>query len=96
MASVTYGELFKQALEEQIAAGGDVGRMVTLVNAYQGTDSVTRHFAFRDWLDASGWDHSPPGPELPADVVGNTRTKYVEAYERVVGQPFERWTGGAQ
>ena len=23
----------------------------------------------RDWLDESGWDHSPPGPELPADVV---------------------------
>ena len=23
----------------------------------------------RDWLDESGWDHSPPGPELPDDVV---------------------------
>jgi phosphoribosylaminoimidazole-succinocarboxamide synthase len=37
----------------------------------------------RDWLDASGWDHSPPGPELPDDVVANTRGRYVEAYERI-------------
>jgi phosphoribosylaminoimidazole-succinocarboxamide synthase len=47
----------------------------------------------RDWLDASGWDHTPPAPELPDDVVSNTRAKYVEAYERLAGQPFERWLG---
>jgi phosphoribosylaminoimidazole-succinocarboxamide synthase len=40
----------------------------------------------RDWLDESGWDHSPPGPELPDDVVANTRAKYVEAYERISGR----------
>jgi phosphoribosylaminoimidazole-succinocarboxamide synthase len=40
----------------------------------------------RDWLDSSGWDHSPPGPELPDDVVENTRAKYVEAYERISGR----------
>jgi phosphoribosylaminoimidazole-succinocarboxamide synthase len=40
----------------------------------------------RDWLDQSGWDHSPPGPELPEDVVANTRAKYVEAYERITGR----------
>jgi phosphoribosylaminoimidazole-succinocarboxamide synthase len=39
----------------------------------------------RDWLDQSGWDHTPPGPELPDDVVANTRAKYVEAYERITG-----------
>jgi phosphoribosylaminoimidazole-succinocarboxamide synthase len=37
----------------------------------------------RDWLDQSGWDHTPPGPHLPDDVVKNTRAKYVEAYERI-------------
>jgi phosphoribosylaminoimidazole-succinocarboxamide synthase len=47
----------------------------------------------RDWLDASGWDHTPPGPELPEDVISNTRAKYVEAYERLAGQPFDRWLG---
>jgi phosphoribosylaminoimidazole-succinocarboxamide synthase len=40
----------------------------------------------RDWLDESGWDHSPPGPDLPDDVVANTRAKYVEAYERITGR----------
>lgn len=40
----------------------------------------------RDWLDGSGWDHSPPGPELPDDVVAATRAKYVDAYERITGR----------
>lgn len=47
----------------------------------------------RDWLDASGWDHSPPAPELPADVVSDTRAKYVEAYERITGTSFGGWAG---
>ena len=42
----------------------------------------------RDWLDASGWDHEPPPPELPADVVSNTAARYREAYERIAGEPF--------
>ena len=45
----------------------------------------------RDWLDQSGWDHSPPGPELPDEVVQNTRAKYVEAYERITDEPFDGW-----
>jgi phosphoribosylaminoimidazole-succinocarboxamide synthase len=45
----------------------------------------------RDWLDASGWDHSPPGPELPGDVVAKTREKYVDAYERITGLSFAEW-----
>jgi phosphoribosylaminoimidazole-succinocarboxamide synthase len=45
----------------------------------------------RDWLDQSGWDHSPPAPELPREVVENTRAKYVEAYERITGESFDGW-----
>jgi len=45
----------------------------------------------RDWLDQSGWDHTPPPPELPSDVVEATRDRYVEAYERVSGRPFDSW-----
>ena len=45
----------------------------------------------RDWLDESGWDHSPPGPDLPDAVVDGTRAKYVEAYERLTGKAFEDW-----
>jgi phosphoribosylaminoimidazole-succinocarboxamide synthase len=43
----------------------------------------------RDWLDDAGWDHSPPAPELPDDVVVNTRAKYVEAYERISGRSLD-------
>jgi len=42
----------------------------------------------RDWATAQGWDKKPPAPELPADVVEQTRAKYVEAYERITGQSF--------
>ena len=45
----------------------------------------------RDWLDKSGWDHSPPPPDLPQEVVDASRSRYVEAYERVSGRPFESW-----
>ncbi|MCA1834210.1 MAG: phosphoribosylaminoimidazolesuccinocarboxamide synthase [Actinomycetota bacterium] len=45
----------------------------------------------RDWLDSTGWDHSPPGPGLPPDVVTQTRARYAEAYERVTGKPFSEW-----
>jgi phosphoribosylaminoimidazole-succinocarboxamide synthase len=45
----------------------------------------------RDWASASGWDKSPPAPEIPGEVVAGTRERYVEAYERIAGEPFERW-----
>ena len=42
----------------------------------------------RDWLDASGWDHEPPPPALPDDVVATTAQRYREAYDRITGEPF--------
>jgi phosphoribosylaminoimidazole-succinocarboxamide synthase len=45
----------------------------------------------RDWLDRSGWDHEPPAPELPPDVVGQTAGRYREAYERITGRPFDEY-----
>ena len=42
----------------------------------------------RDWLDASGWDHEPPPPELPADVAEATAGRYREAYERLSGEAW--------
>jgi phosphoribosylaminoimidazole-succinocarboxamide synthase len=49
----------------------------------------------RDWLDASGWDHEPPAPGLPAEVVLGTARRYVEAYERITGSPFDAYPGAA-
>jgi phosphoribosylaminoimidazole-succinocarboxamide synthase len=43
----------------------------------------------RDYADSVGWDHTAPGPELPDEVVQNTRAKYVEAYERITGRKLD-------
>jgi len=45
----------------------------------------------RDWASSTGWDRTPPAPEIPDDVVAKTREKYVEAYERITGEPFDAW-----
>ncbi len=43
----------------------------------------------RDWLTTeSGWDRAGPPPPLPPDVVAATRARYVEAYQRLTGEPF--------
>jgi len=42
----------------------------------------------RDWLETTGWDKASPPPRLPKDVVEKTRGKYVEAFQRLTGQPF--------
>jgi phosphoribosylaminoimidazole-succinocarboxamide synthase len=45
----------------------------------------------RDWASSTGWDRNPPAPPIPDDVVAQTRAKYVEAYERITGEPFSAW-----
>ncbi len=40
----------------------------------------------RDWLDEQGWDHSPPAPNLPDDVIADTSARYRDAYERITGR----------
>ena len=42
----------------------------------------------RDWASEQGWDKTPPAPELPPDVIEQTRGKYVEAYERITETTF--------
>jgi phosphoribosylaminoimidazole-succinocarboxamide synthase len=43
-------------------------------------ESFDKQFV-RDYLDRSGWDHNPPGPELPEDVVTRTIARYKEAHD---------------
>jgi phosphoribosylaminoimidazole-succinocarboxamide synthase len=45
----------------------------------------------RDWAAGSGWDKTPPAPELPDDVVTRTRELYIDAYDRITGEPFSAW-----
>jgi len=49
--------------------------------------------AVRDWLEATGWDKSPPPPPLPPEVVGATRAGYATAYERLSGCRLADWPG---
>ena len=53
----------------------------------RGQSSFDKQYV-RDWLDKSGWDRTPPAPELPPEIVEGTRAKYVEAYERITGRSF--------
>ncbi|MCC6224545.1 MAG: phosphoribosylaminoimidazolesuccinocarboxamide synthase [Thermoleophilia bacterium] len=45
----------------------------------------------RDYAESLGWDKTYPGPELPAEVVAGTRARYVEAFERITGIPFDAY-----
>ena len=47
----------------------------------------------RDYLDRIRWDRQPPAPELPDDVVANTRAKYVEAHRQMTGQELTHGAG---
>jgi phosphoribosylaminoimidazole-succinocarboxamide synthase len=42
----------------------------------------------RDWSTSVGWDRTPPGPEIPADVLAVLSARYAEVYERITGQPI--------
>jgi len=50
--------------------------------------SLDKQFV-RDWLDSISFNHQPPAPELPDDIVAKTRAKYVEAYQKLTGKSFQ-------
>jgi phosphoribosylaminoimidazole-succinocarboxamide synthase len=50
--------------------------------------SFDKQFA-RDYAESLGWDKTPPGPELPEEIVAGTRSRYVEAFERLTGVSFD-------
>ncbi|MFZ5537182.1 MAG: phosphoribosylaminoimidazolesuccinocarboxamide synthase [Pseudomonadota bacterium] len=45
-------------------------------------ESFDKQFV-RDWLETLDWDKTPPGPELPAEIVERTASKYREALQRL-------------
>jgi phosphoribosylaminoimidazole-succinocarboxamide synthase len=45
----------------------------------------------RDWAAGTGWDKTPPAPAIPDDVVAATRERYITAYEKLAGEPFDAW-----
>lgn len=51
--------------------------------------SLDKQFV-RDWSSTLDWDRTPPGPEIPQEIVDATRARYIDVYERLTG---ERWDG---
>ena len=49
--------------------------------------SLDKQFV-RDWLDSVNFNHQPPGPVLPDDVIARTHDIYVKAYEDLSGKKF--------
>jgi phosphoribosylaminoimidazole-succinocarboxamide synthase len=47
----------------------------------------------RDFMDSTAWDHEPPAPRMPADVIDKTRALYREAYELLTGSSLDDWYG---
>jgi phosphoribosylaminoimidazole-succinocarboxamide synthase len=50
----------------------------------------------RDYCETLGWDKTPPGPELPDNVVAGTRARYVDAFERLTGLTFHEYLADPQ
>ncbi len=50
----------------------------------------------RDYCESLGWDKTDPGPEVPAEVVAGTRSRYVEAFELLTGLAFDAYLADPQ
>ncbi len=48
---------------------------------------------FRDWLNSIHWDHTPPPPPVPVEIVATTSLRYESAYEKITGHPLSDWYG---
>lgn len=53
----------------------------------QSQPSFDKQFV-RDWAAGTGWDKKPPGPEIPQHIVAATRDRYLDAYQRITGEPW--------
>ncbi len=47
----------------------------------------------RDFMDSTGWNHEPPAPHMPPEVIEATRALYREAYELLTGASLDDWYG---
>ena len=53
----------------------------------QNQPSFDKQFV-REYLDGTDWDKNSEPPELPENIVAQTREKYIDAYESLTGQAF--------
>ncbi len=45
----------------------------------------------RDYLEQLGWDKTPPAPELPQEVIEQTRDKYIQIYRIITQDETTKW-----
>ncbi|HEX5097702.1 MAG TPA: phosphoribosylaminoimidazolesuccinocarboxamide synthase [Acidimicrobiia bacterium] len=45
----------------------------------------------RDFMDATGWNHEPPAPNLSPEAIANTQARYRECYEQLTGESLDDW-----
>lgn len=47
-------------------------------------ESLDKQFV-RDYLETLGWNKTYPGPELPNQIIMETRNRYIEIFQRITG-----------
>lgn len=45
----------------------------------------------RDYVTSLGWDKNPPAPQLPEQVIAQTREKYIQSYKIITGDTEKQW-----
>lgn len=45
----------------------------------------------RDWLESIHFDKNSTPPEMPPEIIEQTRSRYVEAFEKLTGEPFDSY-----
>jgi phosphoribosylaminoimidazole-succinocarboxamide synthase len=43
----------------------------------------------RDWSTSIGWDRTPPGPDIPGDVLDVLTSRYRDLYQKLTGEPLD-------
>ncbi len=56
----------------------------------QGQPSFDKQYV-RDWATQSGWDKQDPAPAIPDEIVAGTSERYLDAYQRITGEPLQAW-----
>ena len=89
-----FGELDSEILLIDEAFTPDSSRFWSVDDWVPGTSPPPFDKQFvRDSMDATGWNHEPPPPPVPAEVISSTRARYIECYEMLTGLSFDDWFG---
>jgi len=66
----------------------DSSRFMVNYSPEQTPTSFDKQFV-RDWVLSTGWDKNPPAPDIPPEIVEQTRDRYLEAYRLITGKELD-------